>query len=160
MSAEDFSDVPELNSYGKVISRGEKKARKALSKLGLKPVEGVTRVAFKVNNNVFAISQPEVLKAPGAETYVVFGEAAADDLMQRLQMAASQGMGANAFAPSAAGVPPAADEEDDGEEVDAGDLAEDDIVSVVEQAGVSRNKAIKALQSTGTVVDAIISLSS
>lgn len=152
MSGADYDeDVPELDAYGKTISRAEKKARKGLAKLGLKPVEGITRVSFKVGNGIFAIAEPEVLKAPTSDTYIVFGEAKTDDMMQRLQQAAAQGLGA---APAAA----AADEEDDGEEVSADGLDEDDITSVMEQASVSRNKAIKALNKHTTVVDAILDL--
>jgi nascent polypeptide-associated complex subunit alpha len=36
----------------KTMSRGEKKARKAMSKLGLKHVQGITRVALRRAKNV------------------------------------------------------------------------------------------------------------
>ena len=46
-NANDVSDGDD-----KITSRGEKKARKALSKLGLKLEEGITRVTFKRAKNV------------------------------------------------------------------------------------------------------------
>ena len=61
--------------------RSEKKARKAISKLGLKPVTGVARVTIKKSKNIlFVIQKPDVYKSQGAETYIVFGEAKIEDL--------------------------------------------------------------------------------
>lgn len=57
-------------------SRSEKKARKAMSKLGLKSVSGVKRVAIRKSKNIlFVISKPDVYRSPGSDTYIVFGEA-------------------------------------------------------------------------------------
>jgi len=48
-----------------VHSRNEKKARKAIAKLGLKHVEGITRVTLRRPKNVlFVISNPDVYKSP------------------------------------------------------------------------------------------------
>lgn len=57
-------------------SRGEKKARKSLSKIGLKTVSGVTRVTIRKSKNIlFVINKPDVYKSPASDTYIVFGEA-------------------------------------------------------------------------------------
>eukprot|EP00168_Porphyra_purpurea_P013643 TRINITY_DN3794_c0_g1_i12.p2 TRINITY_DN3794_c0_g1~~TRINITY_DN3794_c0_g1_i12.p2 ORF type:complete len:177 (-),score=54.13 TRINITY_DN3794_c0_g1_i12:174-704(-) len=65
----------------KIYSRGEKKARKALSKLSLKPIANVSRVTLKKNKNVlFVIDRADVYKSPVSDTYVVFGEAKIEDL--------------------------------------------------------------------------------
>jgi nascent polypeptide-associated complex subunit alpha len=54
-----------------VHSRNEKKARKAISKLGLKHVEGITRVTLRRPKNIlFVISQPEVYKSPNSNTWM------------------------------------------------------------------------------------------
>lgn len=54
-----------------VHSRNEKKARKAIAKLGLKHVEGITRVTLRRPKNVlFVISQPEVYKSPSSNTWM------------------------------------------------------------------------------------------
>ena len=57
-------------------SRSEKKARKAVQKLGLKSVAGVNRVAIRKSKNIlFVIAKPDVYKNPNGDTYIVFGEA-------------------------------------------------------------------------------------
>jgi len=44
-------------------SRSEKKSRKAVQKLGMKPVAGVMRVTVKKSKNIlFVISKPDVFK--------------------------------------------------------------------------------------------------
>ena len=56
-------------------SRGEKKARKIMSKLGLKQVTGVSRVTIrKAKNILFVINKPDVYKNPASDTYIVFGK--------------------------------------------------------------------------------------
>merc|ERR1712201_7484 len=57
-------------------SRGEKKARKIMSKLGLKQITGVSRVTIRKSKNIlFVIQKPDVYKNPASDTYIVFGEA-------------------------------------------------------------------------------------
>ena len=50
-------------------SRSEKKSRKAVQKLGMKPVPGVMRVTVKKSKNIlFVISKPDVFKcAPASD---------------------------------------------------------------------------------------------
>ena len=61
-------------------SRGEKKARKIMSKLGLKPVQGVNRVTIRKSKNIlFVINNPDVYKNPHSDTYIIFGEAKIED---------------------------------------------------------------------------------
>merc|ERR1711981_282698 len=61
-------------------SRSEKKSRKAMAKLGMKPVPGIMRVTVKKSKNIlFVIKEPDVFKTstdnPKAPaTYVVFGK--------------------------------------------------------------------------------------
>lgn len=72
-------------------SRGEKKARKIMSKLGLKPVTGVTRVTIRKSKNIlFVINNPDVYKNPHSDTYIIFGEAKIEDLSQQAQVAAAE----------------------------------------------------------------------
>lgn len=72
-------------------SRSEKKSRKAMLKLGMKPVSGVSRVTIKRTKNImFFISKPDVFKSPNSETYVIFGEAKIEDLSSQLQTQAAQ----------------------------------------------------------------------
>merc|ERR1711907_766806 len=72
-------------------NRSEKKSRKAVSKLGMKPVPGVNRVTVKKSKNIlFVISKPDVHKSPNSDTYIVFGEAKIEDLSAQAQASAAQ----------------------------------------------------------------------
>jgi nascent polypeptide-associated complex subunit alpha len=54
-----------------VHSRNEKKARKAIAKLGLKHVEGITRVTLRRPKNIlFVISNPDVYKSPSSNIWM------------------------------------------------------------------------------------------
>merc|ERR1712223_380166 len=102
-------------------SRGEKKARKIMSKLGLKQVTGVSRVTIRKSKNIlFLIQKPDVYKNSSSDTYIVFGEAKIEDLSQQAQMEAAQKF-KNAEVPAAsdpavAGPAPIMEEEEDDEE--------------------------------------------
>merc|ERR550539_1387667 len=76
---------------GNKQSRAEKKSRKAVQKLGMKPVPGIVRVTVKKTKNIlFVISKPDVHKAPTSDTYIVFGEAKIEDLSAQAQASAAQ----------------------------------------------------------------------
>merc|ERR1712226_1290120 len=147
-------------------SRSEKKARKAMSKLGLKQVSGVTRVTIRKSKNIlFVVSRPDVYRSPSGDTHIVFGEAKIEDLSQQ-----AMGSRAEAFkTPQPSEMAEAAmnkqpsiaevDESDDDEEVDSSGVEEKDIDLVMQQANVSRNKAIRALKSNSNdIVNAIMEL--
>merc|ERR1712190_652815 len=69
----------------------EKKTRKAIQKLGLKPVPNIVRVTVKKSKNIlFVISKPDVHKSPNSDTYIVFGEAKIEDLSAQAQASAAQ----------------------------------------------------------------------
>ncbi|ELK29693.1 Nascent polypeptide-associated complex subunit alpha, muscle-specific form [Myotis davidii] len=56
-------------------SRSGKKARKAVSKLGLRQVTGVTRVTTRKSKNIlFVLTKPDVYKSPASDTYIVWGK--------------------------------------------------------------------------------------
>merc|ERR1711977_191573 len=145
-------------------SRGEKKARKIMSKLGLKQVTGVSRVTIRKSKNIlFVINKPDVYKNPASDTYIVFGEAKIEDLSQQAQMEAANRFKAAEMPSSAAetaSVPAAiAEEEEEGEEVDATGVEEKDVELVMSQANVSKAKAVKALKNNANdIVNAIMEL--
>lgn len=146
-------------------SRQEKKARKSIAKLGLKPVPGVTRVAIrKTKSMLFVINKPEVFKNPSSDTYVVFGEAKIEDLTQQAQLAAAEKFKqAQASAPAPAAkqetIIEEEEEEEDEAEIDSTGLEEKDIDLVTQQAACSKAKAIKALKNNnGDIVNAIMEL--
>merc|ERR1712195_103527 len=142
-------DMPEMedgdeDSKGRAKqSRSEKKSRKAMQKLGMKPVPGICRVTVKKSKNIlFVIKEPDVFKTNDSN--------AANEQFK-------PPVGGDAKIPEAV---EEVDGDDDGDE-DAGDLDENDIELVVKQAGVSRSKAIKALKlNDKDVVNAIMALSS
>ena len=147
-------------------SRSEKKARKAMSKLGLKQITGVTRVTIRKSKNIlFVINRPDVYKSPASDTYIVFGEAKIEDLSQQAQMAAIEkfktpdiqpGMGGET--PSTVSQPIQEESEEEGE-IDEGGVEAKDIELVMSQANVSRSKAVKALKNNSNdIVNAIMEL--
>lgn len=183
---DDHEDVQ--NIHGRmVLNRNEKKARNELLKLGLKPITGIHRVTFVRGKTIFAISEPEVYKNPTSDSYIVFGEARVEDPGFQAQMAAAQRMireaASNPSASASTGAPQfkpsvpefaqsttqpensqvnneQADEDEEEVDVDPSQLNESDIKIVMEQASVSRNKAIKSLvEHDFDVVNTIMDLS-
>ncbi|KAI9887913.1 MAG: GAL4 enhancer protein [Watsoniomyces obsoletus] len=168
-----------------VHSRNEKKARKAIAKLGLKHVPGITRVTLRRPKNVlFVISSPDVYKSPSSNTWIIFGEAKIEDLNSTAQASAAQQLAAAESSGAGNGDAHAGhdhgakvsggdgrsmvggdvdpdEDEDDGEEVDESGLEAKDIDLVMTQASVSRKKAVKALkENDNDIVNSIMALSS
>jgi nascent polypeptide-associated complex subunit alpha len=168
-------------------TRSEKKARKAMAKLGLRPITGILRVTIRKSKNIlFVIQKPDVYKSPASDTYIVFGEAKIEDLAQRAQIAAAnqfknigqnqqanagqQGAPTDQLQPAAADkaqgdqsstnkTAPIAEESEEDEEVDAEGVEETDIQLVMSQSKTSRSKAIKALKKCNNdIVNAIMEL--
>ncbi|RDA84581.1 hypothetical protein CP532_1109 [Ophiocordyceps camponoti-leonardi (nom. inval.)] len=173
--AEETGNLPP-GSTAVIHSRNEKKARKALEKLHLTRITGITRVTLRRPKNIlFVINQPEVYKSPNSNTYIVFGEAKIEDVNATAQQAAAQqiaaaGAGAegdhsghnHGESSKAAETTEAKkdDDDDDGEEVDAEGLEDKDIELVMTQASVSRKKAVKALkENDNDIVNSIMALS-
>ncbi|KAF4983807.1 hypothetical protein FDECE_17221 [Fusarium decemcellulare] len=186
---DDSSDESEAEEVGEgqlpagstavIHNRNEKKARKALEKLHLTRIQGITRVTLRRPKNIlFVINNPEVYKSPNSNTYIVFGEAKIEDVNAAAQQAAAQQLAsANAEAEhaghnhgeSSKAAETAEDkkdddedeeEEDDDEEVDASGLEDKDIELVMTQANVSRKKAVKALkENDNDIVNSIMALS-
>ncbi|KAI9722532.1 MAG: GAL4 enhancer protein [Chrysothrix sp. TS-e1954] len=158
-----------------VHSRNEKKARKAIAKLGLKHVEGITRVTLRRPKNIlFVISNPDVYKSPSSHTWIIFGEAKIEDLNSQAQQNAAQQLAAQEQAGAAPGITgtdkgkaPATvegkkeDEEEEEEgEIDDSGLEQKDIELVMGQANCSKRKACKALkENDGDIVNSIMALS-
>lgn len=170
---EEAATAAKAAAAPEVTNKHEKKARKAMEKLGAKPVADVERVAIKKQGGVlFVIATPTVVKSASSHTYVVFGESKLEDPRQQQQQ-----MQAAAAANVLPSDPAAVQEEDDDDLPDlvggaseaadgAADAADDDesgldadeIDTVVSQSGASRAKAVAALRKEGNLVDAILSL--
>jgi len=169
------------SSKGGKQNRSEKKARKAMQKLGMKQVPGIVRVTVKKAKNIlFVISKPDVFKSPASDTYIVFGEAKIEDINS--QAAAQHGLGdlsrmgdfkmPDEAALAAATKAADSGKDDDGssapvggggggdsnEVVDETGLDPDEIQTVMTQTSCTRPQAVKALKKSGNIVDAILAL--
>ncbi|XP_051826627.1 NAC-alpha domain-containing protein 1 [Antechinus flavipes] len=145
-------------------SRSEKKARKAMSKLGLRQIHGVTRITIRKSKNIlFVISKPDVFKSPASDIYIVFGEAKIEDLSQQVHKAAAEKFKVPAepspiITETAPGLS-IKEESEEEEEVDETGLEVRDIELVMAQANVSRAKAVRALRhNNNDIVNAIMEL--
>jgi len=177
---DEAEDMPELEEQGGddtagggKQNRAEKKARKAMQKLGMKQVGGITRVTVKKAKNIlFVISKPDVFKSGASDTYVIFGEAKIEDMNAQAQAAAAEQfktadtsagppIARAAPAPAAAAAAASSSAKDStsaGESVDETGLDPDEITTVMTQANVSRGEAVKALKKHKNIVDAILEL--
>ena len=146
-------------------NRGEKKFRKAMSKMGLKPVTGINRVTIKKGKAfVISIDDPDVWKSPGSENaYIIFGEPNMDGL------GGSAGQSeVNQFQSpvNPEGVQQPAQQvgteqaqEVSGEDVSEEGLTPDNIKMVMEYTKCTKTEAIKALRETNDdSVNAIMKL--
>lgn len=149
-----------------------------MAKLGMKLVPGVGRVTIKKSKHVvFVIAAPDVFKAPGSDTVVIFGEAKVEDAnaqlaqlgLERLGMGGGAGPsaamagGPSVAAPVLASAKAAVVEEeaagDGGEPVDESGVEAKDVELVMTQASVPRSKAVAALKASGgDIVAAIMEL--
>merc|ERR1711959_623793 len=167
-------DMPTLDddnkSDGHKVSKNEKKVRKAIDKFGFKEATGCTEMRVQTGKNiVLCIENPAVKKLAtgrGEFMYAVFGkvdvkdhnmhEAQAEQMMRQLQMMQEQKEKAGAEEDSDEDCPDLADVTFE----EVGDINEDDLKLVIEQASVSKAKAIAALnKADGDVVNAIMALS-
>jgi len=151
-----------LAGKGGKQNRSEKKARKAIQKLGMKQVQGIVRVTVKKAKNIlFVISKPDVFKSPASDTYVIFGEAKIEDINSQ-----AQALAAEQFKQPE---PTTVDKKDaltsiekeaevDEENVDETGLEADEINTVMQQAACTRAKAVAALRKHKNIVDAILAL--
>merc|ERR1712151_1143062 len=153
--------------------------RKAMQKLGLKPVHGITRVTIKKPKQILLyIDDPQVMKNPGTDSYVVFGDAKFSDFSQTpsLSQAAENimaeegqgetvieedvkeeengdnedgGDGENDGGDGGEDKGDDAPAEDAGEGVQESDLKEEDIEIVMSHVNCTREEAVKELIKAG-----------
>mmetsp|Transcript_104946 Transcript_104946/g.254713 ORF Transcript_104946/g.254713 Transcript_104946/m.254713 type:complete len:196 (+) Transcript_104946:36-623(+) len=178
---DDDDDMPELENAGDTNAaaaeedarpakqnRAEKKARKAVQKLGMKGVKGIVRVTVKKSKNIlFVISKPDVYKSPNSDTYIIFGEAKIEDLSAQAQANAAQQFTQQGSEPLdlaaalAEGEAPKVEEVDEEGEVDESGIEPKDIELVMSQVQCTKANAVKALRKNNNdIVEAIMQLSS
>lgn len=166
-SSEGAPELETVEKDGGKQNRAEKKARKSVAKLGMKPVSGITRVTVKKMKNIlFVIAKPEVYKAPNSDTYVIFGEAKIEDLAAQAQAQAAQFRAQQQAAglKAAEEAKPAIEEkseENEDADADASGVEDKDIELVMTQVNCTKQKAIEALKKNkNDIVEAIMSFSS
>ncbi len=81
-------DMPQLEDQGDDYqgnNRNEKKCKKALTKVGMKKLNGITRITLKKRDGlIFYIEDPEVLNLD--QSYCIFGELKLEDFNRAMQM--------------------------------------------------------------------------
>lgn len=106
---------------------------------------------------LFVVAQPDVYKSGTSDTYIVFGEAKIEDLNSQAQAAAADQFKAPEISQAEEEdeeVPELAEEE---ENVDDTGVEAKDIELVMQQANVTRAKAVKALKThNNDIVNAIM----
>lgn len=150
---------------GKTV-KGEKKVRKALAKLGMTKVEGVNRVTLRQKDNyILVVKDPEVFTSQQTEnTYIIFGELTFDDPEKKLAKEEIEKMKAEGekIKPEAkADTTETIEIVDENEEVSEEGLDPENIETVMSEANVTRQKAVRALKAASNdVVQALMNLSS
>lgn len=175
-----YQHLPADKSTPRVLNRAEKKARKLMERMNLRPVSGISRVTFRrVDGQVFAIVQPDVYEATTTTTmakqpycpYVVFGEARAaqhpldtssarDAAAQVVSQIPDLSVDAQNVTDEAVLMDIA---DNDGrnmnDALDESSLETNDIELVMSQAGCTRSKAVTALRrNDGDLVNAILAV--
>ncbi|KAJ1609838.1 NAC domain-containing nascent polypeptide associated complex alpha chain [Cryptosporidium canis] len=152
-------------------NKGEKKNRKLVQKLGLKPIPDFEKIVVRGARGLsFQIVNPEVYSVPGTKSYIIFGDARLEDRNTASQAAALANATSQLEQKLAA---MKTQDEDPSKPADLGsrddeccaDVDETGVDScnidlVINQTGCSRSSAVKALKSNNNdVVEAILSLS-
>ncbi|KAL3821845.1 hypothetical protein ACHAXA_002598 [Cyclostephanos tholiformis] len=186
----NYNDTePEAEAGGGrlVTNRQEKKIRKMMMRLGMRPVPGIARMTLKVGGGrgYFFIDRPDVFFGGGGggkvDTYVVFGEARqggggggngsaqATSSSAKAQQAHIAVANATASSPSSGAgttMPNVMDKDENNisslatdDAVDEDGVDAKDVDLVMSQASCSRVKAVAALkESDGDLVNAIMAL--
>lgn len=152
-------------------SRNEKKARKAVSRLGMKPMPEIVKVVIrKAKQAWFVLPKPDVFKSLSSDTYVIFGQAenmasqAHTEAAQRFTQGAlpfgttdqaNATSGAAVAAAKAAAATTAKPEDVDMEGVDP-----KDVQLIMSQLRCTPEEAAKALRDNNNdIVEAILQIS-
>lgn len=164
LDSDDEEPETQAEPAGKGKHKGDKKTRKAMAKMGMKPVDGVMRVAMKKSKTlIFSIDNPDVYKAATSNTYIVIGEAKVEDLsgnaatQQQMASAAQQyskvEQATGGVSAGPASKPGAVEDSDET------GVEEKDIELVVGQANCTRGAAVAALKNNDNdIVNAIMEL--
>ncbi|KAN0028785.1 hypothetical protein ACTFIV_010643 [Dictyostelium citrinum] len=151
----------------KKVTKGEKKTREAMKKLGLAPVNDIFRVTIKQKEGVLVVvAEPEVYASPSGETYVVFGDHSFDDIASRLQKAVPKA-NVDDIVKAAMPAPTAVKESEESEEIVAQEVDNfdykgvnpKDVEVVMKETKATREKVVETLIATkNDLVSAVLEL--
>ena len=151
------------------MSRGEKKFKKAMMRMGLKPMEGFTRATLKTSKSMLLyIDTPFVMNSGANEhNYLIFGEAKIFDFKNALSKEKMQKFAKGRDAKEG-NLPETVEEvneevkdeveetKEEEVEIDESKYSEEDIKSIMDYSKCDRMAALKALaKANGDVIDAI-----
>jgi len=142
------------------LTKGEKKIKKALLKLGLNKVEGVNRVTIRQKDNyILVVKDPEVYFSKESDSsYVIFGEITIDDPDKPKTANELENIAKGPQLSSNSESKPVEIVDDDAPVSEEG-LDQDSINMIIEETKCSRQKAAKALKKhNGDVVNAILEI--
>ena len=145
----------------KTSSKGEKKVKKALSKLGMTKVEGVNRVTLRQKDNyILIVKDPEVYTSQQTEnTFIIFGELTIDDPDRKLAKEEIERMKAEGenIKPESEQKKETIEVVDDNEELSEEGLSAEMIETIISETKCSRQRAIKALRkNNGDLINSIL----
>ena len=146
----------------KPSGKAEKKVRKALSKLGMVPVEGVNRVTMKQKDSyILYVKEPEVFSSPqNPNSFIIFGELTFEDHEKKLTQEAIENLkkeGEKLKTVTEKKEEPKVEVVQEGEELSEEGLEKDAIETVMNEGKCSRQAAIKALRAhNGDPVEALL----
>lgn len=129
---------------------------KVMKKFHLKEYKGITRVVLKTQKGfVMYIDNPSVVVSDKSDdSFVIFGELRYGELESMVK-----GKTPANTTNKPQEIKEESEEEDEGTELDKGDLSEQDISELMNYAQCTRNKAIRALKkSNGDLVEALSKL--
>ncbi|KAN0055203.1 hypothetical protein ACTA71_008302 [Dictyostelium dimigraforme] len=160
--------MADTNTEVKKVTKGEKKTREAMKKLGLAPVNDIFRVTIKQKEGVLVVvAEPEVYASPSGETYVVFGDHSFDDIASRLQKAVPKGNVDDIVKAAMPTQPVAVKESEESEEIvaqavdsfDYKGVSPKDVEVVMKETKASKEKVVEALlNNKNDLVSAVLEL--
>lgn len=161
---EDVASVTHPSGRRTKQTRMEKKSRKALSRFGLKPVDGIVKITIRKSKHLlFSITNPEVFKCPTSDIYIIFGDAKIDD---GSSPAASTNYTLPNFTQNETPTVPVVSKDTvtnsdaDEEVLDTSDVEERDIQLVMTQCKCTRKEAVMSLRKNNNdLVESIMSFS-
>ncbi|KYQ90197.1 putative nascent polypeptide-associated complex alpha subunit [Tieghemostelium lacteum] len=149
----------------KKTSRGEKKTKAAMAKLGMTPVDDIFRVTLKQTKGFLCVvASPEVYTNETKSTYVIFGETTFEDPTAARATKAAKNLEETTKVETPVETTTETTTETstettkDDSEVDLQGLDEKDVEIVMKETKAPKAKVVEVLKKTGDIVTAVLEL--